>query len=88
MLQMRWPGLTNPFGETANSFAKELGDELAATSGYGDLSVYVNYAWGDEILEQIYCKDKLERLVSLKQKWDPTNVFGFSNGIPPNYTTK
>ncbi|KAK6200721.1 hypothetical protein LQW54_009602 [Pestalotiopsis sp. IQ-011] len=88
MLQMRWPGLTNSFGETANIFAKKLRDELAATSGYSGLSAYVNYAWGDETLEQIYRKDKLERLVSVKQKWDPTNVFGFSNGIAPNYTTK
>lgn len=88
MLQMRWPGLTSPFGETANTFAKGLRDELAATSGYNGLSAYVNYAWGDETLEQIYRENKLERLVSLKQKWDPTNVFGFSNGIPPTYTTK
>lgn len=88
MLQMRWPGLTNPFGETANAFAKGLRDELAATSDYAGLSAHVNYAWGDETLEQIYRKDKLERLVSLKQKWDPTNIFGFSNGIAPNYTTK
>ncbi|ETS74975.1 hypothetical protein PFICI_13459 [Pestalotiopsis fici W106-1] len=88
MLQMRWTGLDNPLGETANTLAKKLRDELAAKSGYDGLSAYVNYAWGDETLEQIYRKDKLERLVALKKQWDPANVFGYSNGIPPNYKTQ
>ena len=82
MLQMRWPGLDNPFGETADEFAKGLRDQLAATSGYPGLSAYVNYAWGDETLEEIYREDKLRHLVAVKKQWDPDNVFGFSNGIP------
>lgn len=84
MLQMRWPGIENPFSEIANNFAKELRSDLVATSGYSGLSAYVNYAWGDETLEQIYRKDKLQRLKTLKKKWDPNNVFRFSNGLPTN----
>ena len=82
MLQMRWPGLDNPFSEIANKFAKEIRGDLVKTSGYPGLSAYVNYAWGDETLEQIYREDKLQRLIALKKQWDPKNVFRFSNGIP------
>lgn len=82
MLQMRWPGLDNPFGEMANEFARGLREEIAAASGYPGVSAYVNYAWGDETLEQIYREDKLHRLTALKRHWDPDNVFGYWNGIP------
>lgn len=83
MLQMRWSGgVDNPFGEVADNFAKELRSDLAATSGYPGISAYVNYAWGDETYEQVFRADKLPRLLALKQKWDPENVFGFSNGLP------
>jgi hypothetical protein len=85
MLQMRWTGLDNPFGETANKFAVGLRDEIAATSGYSGVSAYINYAWGDETLEQIYREDKLPRLAALKQKWDPNNVFAYNNALPTTY---
>lgn len=85
MLQMRWPGQTNSFGTTANAFAKGLVEKIAATSGYSGVSAYVNYAWGDETLEQIYRKDKLPTLAALKKKWDPSDLFGYSNGLPTKY---
>lgn len=85
MIQVRWPGLGHPFEDVANNLGRKLRDELAAASGYPGLSVYVNYAWGDETLEQIYGKDKLQRLVVLKKKWDPDNVFAYANGIPTEY---
>ncbi|KAI5868214.1 hypothetical protein GGS23DRAFT_544560 [Durotheca rogersii] len=84
MLQMRWPGLDNPLSEIANNFGLELRDDFQATSGYPELSAYVNYAWGDETAEQIYGRNKLPRLIALKKKWDPNNVFGYSNPIPTN----
>jgi hypothetical protein len=34
----------------------------------------------------MYRVDNLERLAAIKKQWDPDKVFGFSNGIPPNYT--
>ncbi|KAI0972366.1 FAD-binding domain-containing protein [Xylaria arbuscula] len=81
MLQLRWTGLDNPFGETANAFAKELRADLVATSGYPELSAYVSYAYGDETLEQKFGRDKLPRLMELKKKWDPQNVFGYCNPL-------
>ncbi|KAI1810883.1 FAD-binding domain-containing protein [Poronia punctata] len=82
MLQMRWTGLDNPFGKTANEFAVELRDDIVATSGYPDLSAYVSYAYGDETPEQKFGKDKLPRLLQLKKKWDPKNVFRYCNPLP------
>ncbi|KAK6956053.1 hypothetical protein Daesc_001323 [Daldinia eschscholtzii] len=81
MFQMTWPDSGNPVGEAADSLGRELRQDFFRMSGYDDLSVYVSYAHGDETLEQIYGKDKLPRLVSLKKKWDPENVFGYSNSL-------
>ncbi|RWA14898.1 hypothetical protein EKO27_g140 [Xylaria grammica] len=81
MLQLRWTGLDNPFGDTANAFAKELRADFVATSGYPELSVYVSYAYGDETLEQKFGRDKLPRLLELKKKWDPENIFGYCNPL-------
>ncbi|KAJ2980602.1 hypothetical protein NUW58_g6900 [Xylaria curta] len=61
--------------ETAESLALELRSDFAATSGFPTLTVYVNYAHGDESLEQIYGSTKLPRLAALKKKWDPRNVY-------------
>lgn len=68
----------------SNSLGPELRGDFAATSGYDGLTVYVNYAAGDETLEQIY-GDKLPRLASLKAKYDPDNVFKFYHALPTSY---
>ncbi|KAI0894256.1 FAD-binding domain-containing protein [Annulohypoxylon nitens] len=81
MLQFRWTGLDNPFEETANAFAREIRADLAATSGYSGLTTYVSYAYGDESLEQKFGRDKLPRLLKLKEKWDPENRFGYCNPL-------
>ncbi|KAI0430782.1 hypothetical protein F5Y09DRAFT_355762 [Xylaria sp. FL1042] len=57
----------------------ELRDDLLLTSGYDEVSVFVNYARGDEGLESIYGRDKLPRLAELKKKWDPSNIFAYNN---------
>ncbi|KAI1391762.1 FAD-binding domain-containing protein [Hypoxylon trugodes] len=85
MFQMMWTGLDNPVEEAANALGRELRQDFAATSGYDDLSVYVSYAYGDETREQIFRKDKLPRLVALKKKWDPDNVFSYNNQLPTRY---
>jgi len=64
------------------NFTQPLRDQLAATSGFGKLSTYINYAFGDEGPEVWYGKDNLPRLESLKKKWDPLNKFGRGNPIP------
>ncbi|KAH6638607.1 hypothetical protein BKA67DRAFT_542711 [Truncatella angustata] len=63
----------------------EIRDDLAATSGYPELTVFVNYAHGDERQERIYGKEKLPRLAALKKKWDPHQIFSFNNGLPTHY---
>ncbi|RDW91774.1 hypothetical protein BP5796_01168 [Coleophoma crateriformis] len=69
----------------AAALAVELRKDFAATSGYPELAVYINYAHGDETLEQKYGADKLPRLAALKKTWDPDNVFGYNNALPTSY---
>lgn len=64
------------------NFTQPLRDQLAATSGFGTLNTYINYAFGDEGPEVWYGKENLPRLVGLKKKWDPLNKFGSGNPIP------
>lgn len=54
-------------------------------SGYGGHRIYVNYAHGDETVEEVYRADRLPRLAKLKKKWDPSNVFRFNNPLPTQY---
>ncbi|KAK6218305.1 Type I Iterative PKS [Pestalotiopsis sp. IQ-011] len=85
LIQFRWGDLGDVASQTAaNSLGPELRSDFAATSGYDGLTVYVNYAAGDESLEQIY-GDKLPRLASLKAKYDPDNVFKFYHALPTSY---
>ena len=72
----------DPTAQAGDLLARQLRDGLAATSGYPELTVYVNYAHGDEKLRQKYGERKLPRLVGLKKKWDPRNVFRFNNDLP------
>ena len=68
--------------EAGDRLGRELRASWAATSGYPDLSVYVNYAHGDETLPQRYGRAKLPRLTALKKTWDPDNVFAYHNALP------
>jgi hypothetical protein len=85
MIQMAWPSGDTATRAAAEATGKDVRSTLAATSGYGGLSVYVNYAIGDEKLEQIYGVDKLPRLAALKKKYDPANVFRFHHALPAKY---
>ncbi|KAL4809570.1 hypothetical protein BDV18DRAFT_157321 [Aspergillus unguis] len=67
--------------EARDAFARELRGTWAATSGYEQMSSYVNYAHGDEGVEQIYGRDKLARLKRLKREWDPNGGFVWNNGF-------
>jgi FAD/FMN-containing dehydrogenase len=67
------------------SLALDIRSRFAATSGYGGLAVYVNYAYGDETLEQMYGARKLPRLSALKRRYDPDNVFRFHHALPSTY---
>ena len=70
---------------TIAQLGPEIRKDISLTSGYSDLAVYINYAHGDEPIESIYGRDKLPRLVDLKRKWDPHNIFSFSHALPMKY---
>lgn len=74
-----------PATEAGDQLGRELRESWASTSGYPELSVYVNYAHGDEKLPQRYGAGKLPRLAALKKKWDPDNVFAYNNVLPTTY---
>lgn len=73
--------------DAADVFALGLHSNWNETSGYAGEggAVYLNYASGTEPLEARYGADKLPKLVALKNKWDPNNVFAYSNGLPISY---
>ncbi|KAI0102717.1 hypothetical protein GGR51DRAFT_526744 [Nemania sp. FL0031] len=77
---------TVSMAKIADDMGREIQEDFVATSGYPDLSVYVNYAHGDESLEQIYGARKLPRLSALKKQWDPDNVFAYNNPLPTDYS--
>ncbi|KAL2825437.1 FAD-binding domain-containing protein [Aspergillus cavernicola] len=82
IIQGTWPPGNNSAQDAFTATAREVRATLASTSGYDDLAVYVNYAKGDEKLEQIYGARKLPRLVELKRRYDPDNVFRFHHALP------
>uniref|UniRef100_A0A8H7TQE8 FAD-binding PCMH-type domain-containing protein n=1 Tax=Bionectria ochroleuca TaxID=29856 RepID=A0A8H7TQE8_BIOOC len=80
-----WSWTTAEAREECIKMGNELLRDFVATSGYPDVSVYVNYASGNETVEQKFGKDKLPRLASLKRKWDPRNAFRWTNPLPTKY---
>ncbi|KAF5602432.1 uncharacterized protein FSUBG_7739 [Fusarium subglutinans] len=75
----------NEIDDVLARFGEDIRRDVAATSGYSEITTFVNYAHGDETLEQIYGKGKLARLAALKRIWDPNEVFSFNNGLPTRY---
>lgn len=68
--------------EDVYSFSEPLRDQFAATSGFKNLTTYINYAFGDEGPGVWYGKSHLPRLIEAKNKWDPEHKFGPGNPIP------
>lgn len=68
---------------TVDAFAVPARRAYAAGGGNPNLEVYVNYAHGDEGVNAWYSPRKLGRLRGLKNRWDPHNLFSFTNGINP-----
>lgn len=64
--------------ERAEYHGKKMRDAVVRGSG-GKLHAYVNYANGDEGLDAIYGYEKwrLERLIGLKERYDPMGRFGW-----------
>jgi hypothetical protein len=69
---------------TAIEFGKKLRSHLLAGSDDPEhLRAYVNYAHGDESLEEMYGLEdwRLEKLRALKKKWDPENRMRWYNPL-------
>ena len=60
-------------------------DEFAAALRQGDPGVYVNFLGedGPARIRQAYPGPTWERLVAVKRRWDPTNLFRHNHNIPP-----
>lgn len=67
----------------AEEFGRHARNLLKAGSGSAELYSYVNYAHGDESLEEVYGYEpwRLQKLRSLKKQYDPKNKFGFYEPI-------
>lgn len=68
----------------ATAFGNNLREGLHNASGSADLHAYVNYAHGDETLQELYGFEpwRLSRLETLKTKYDPEGRFDFYSPIP------
>ncbi|OPB46331.1 hypothetical protein A0O28_0064520 [Trichoderma guizhouense] len=80
-----WMAGDEATAQASNKLGEELRNQFAATSGYSEKAVFVNYARGDESIESIYGKRKLPRLAQLKKKYDPSNLFAYNHPLPMHY---
>ncbi|MCJ1478900.1 hypothetical protein MMC13_007584 [Lambiella insularis] len=69
--------------DTAIAWSKGTRDMLYAGEPGRELTVYVNYAFGNESLESMYGYEpwRLDKLRSLKTMYDPNGRFGYYNPI-------
>jgi FAD/FMN-containing dehydrogenase len=67
----------------AEGFGSGVREMLLKGSGEDQLHAYVNYAHGDESLEEVYGHQawRLEKLRQVKRQYDPENRFGFYSPI-------
>ena len=79
-MQASWEPNDTAAKEAANAWAREARNVCAEASGFGGIAVFSSYAFGDESLEQIF-GGNLPRLLGLKQKWDPQNVFRWDQDL-------
>lgn len=70
---------TDPaFDEEAFAYARKVRGMIEETSGEEKNHVYVNFALGDEKIEEMYGYDgQVEKLRQLKSKWDPEGRFSY-----------
>jgi FAD/FMN-containing dehydrogenase len=63
-------------------YGRKIRDIIFEGSGLKRLPIYVNYAYGDETMEQMYGEAwRVEKLRALKKKYDPHGRFNFYNPI-------
>lgn len=71
--------------DAVNDLFRNARAAMHATSGFNNLSVYVNFAHGDEGPAVWYAEEKLDNLTRLKRTWDPTERFSFYQPVPLHY---
>lgn len=67
-----------PLGDKIHDFAREARSKFATVSGFEQPELYVSYGHGDEELAVLYSEEALPRLLDLKERWDPTNVYRYN----------
>jgi FAD/FMN-containing dehydrogenase len=75
-----WEGPADP--DRHVRWVREYADAIAPYAS-GD---YVNYLAGDASSDEIasaYGRERFQRLVALKDRYDPSNTFRFNSNIPP-----
>jgi len=75
-----WEGDDEEAKQKASKFANAMRDAMnEGQSKDGRPHTYINYASGEESLEEVYGHEewRLEKLRKLKKVWDPLNRFGF-----------
>ncbi|EHK18433.1 uncharacterized protein TRIVIDRAFT_134898, partial [Trichoderma virens Gv29-8] len=81
-INFAWTAGDDATAQASNKLGKELRNQFATTSGYSEKAIFVNYAHGDESIENIYGRRKLPRLAQLKKKYDPSNLFAYNHPLP------
>ncbi|UKZ52644.1 hypothetical protein TrVGV298_006425 [Trichoderma virens] len=84
-INFAWTAGDDATAQASNKLGKELRNQFATTSGYSEKAIFVNYAHGDESIENIYGRRKLPRLAQLKKKYDPSNLFAYNHPLPTHY---
>lgn len=76
--QVRWedPGLD----ETCSDWAQDIFDAMEEFSTHG---TYMNFISEDAGKEHFAYRDNYDRLVELKNEWDPDNVFSLNQNVKP-----
>ena len=78
-----WTEPDEAAAETNVAWARELADDLEPHTTAG---VYLNYTSdvGEDRVRAAYGDEKYERLVALKDDYDPTNLFRLNQNIRPS----
>lgn len=78
-----WAGDDQGDRRKAEAFGVEIQRVSRGPGGTEVAHTYVNYAYGEESVPEVYGRDgeRLARLRALKREWDPENRFGFYSPI-------
>ena len=76
------PSGTPELVKLAKELSQSVRDILFRGSGMSSMAVYVNYAHGNESLNEVYGEEwRVRKLRHLKEKYDPMGKFNFYNPI-------